>query len=266
MSVSQSQIKLIQSELRHIEAKESVTILWACESGSRAWGFESTDSDYDVRFIYIRNKNDYLRVSSLRDVIEVPISDELDISGWDLTKSLELLRKSNPPLLEWLQSSIVYQSFPGFKESFWNLAQDYFCPRSCMYHYMSMADRNRRSYLETDTIRLKRYFYMLRPLLACQWLQEREGIAPMRFDNLLDELLPEGQTREIIDQLIVRKRSGVELGEAPTIPQLSSFINSKMNSFESIVKGTIFTKPWERLDDYFRSTLDSVELKKRAQD
>ena len=83
--------------------------MWACESGSRAWGFPSVNSDYDVRFVYLRRTEDYLRASPLRDVIEIPISDELDISGWDLPKALGLFRKSNPPLLEWLQSPIVYQ-------------------------------------------------------------------------------------------------------------------------------------------------------------
>ena len=166
MSVSQQYHDLITKELRRI-SEEGVTILWACESGSRAWGFESSDSDYDVHFIYSRHRDDYCRVSPLRDVIEMPISDELDISGWDISKALGLLRKSNPPLLEWLQSPIVYDQFEGFKESFWELCKQYFCPRSCMYHYMSMVKRNSRAYLDADQIRLKRYFYMLRPLLSC---------------------------------------------------------------------------------------------------
>jgi len=99
----------IKAELARIEEDENISILWACESGSRAWGFESQNSDYDVRFIYLQRTEEYLRASDLRDVIEKPISDDLDISGWDLPKALRLFRKSNPPLLEWLQSPIVYQ-------------------------------------------------------------------------------------------------------------------------------------------------------------
>jgi len=99
----------IETELQRIEQEEGVKIIYACESGSRAWGFPSKDSDYDVRFIYIRPVEWYLSIFEKRDVIERPIiSDMLDINGWDLKKALNLFRKSNPPLLEWLQSPIVY--------------------------------------------------------------------------------------------------------------------------------------------------------------
>jgi len=148
----------IEAELARIEEEENISILWACESGSRAWGFESQDSDYDVRFIYLRRTAEYLRASDLRDVIEKPISDDLDISGWDLPKALRLFRKSNPPLLEWLQSPIVYQGNDHFHKAISALLPDYFSPIGCMYHYMSMADRNRRSYLDKTQIKLKRYF------------------------------------------------------------------------------------------------------------
>ena len=107
-AVSSVMHKRIVESLRQIECEEDVTILYACESGSRAWGFESTDSDYDVRFIYLRKTPWYLTIQNKRDVIERPISDELDIAGWDLPKALGLFRKSNPPLLEWLRSPVVY--------------------------------------------------------------------------------------------------------------------------------------------------------------
>ncbi len=259
MSISPAQTRLICSELEALAARERITILWACESGSRAWGFESTDSDFDVRFIYLRRSEDYLRVSPMRDVIEVPISGDLDFSGWDLPKALRLLRKSNPPLIEWMQSPFVYLQHPEFRMGFWNLCERYFCPRSCMHHYLSMADRNRRSYLEADTIKLKRYFYMLRPLLAAQWLQNHGTIVPMEFRVLLDEMLPRGEVRELIDALLERKRAGFELGEAPTIPALSHFINQQLESFGGAEKTTEHTKPWEPLDTYFRSLLCSLE-------
>ena len=98
----------IQKELAQIEQTQNVRILLAVESGSRAWGFASPDSDYDVRFIYVRPKDAYLRLQKHRDVIELPINDALDINGWDLTKTLRLLHKSNPTLFEWGASPIVY--------------------------------------------------------------------------------------------------------------------------------------------------------------
>lgn len=258
MSVAATQIALIRSELDALAARERITVLWACESGSRAWGFESADSDFDVRFLYLRRTEDYLRVSPVRDVIEVPISNDLDLSGWDLSKALGLLRKSNPPLLEWLQSPITYVEFPGFRDNLWGLAQQYFCPRACMYHYMSMAERNRRTYLESETIRLKRYFYMLRPVFACEWLSTRNSVVPMEFRELLDELMPHGRIRELIDGLLEKKRGGIELGEAPVIPELSDFIVGKMDEFRKIVKGTEFLREWEPLDAYFRQVLNEV--------
>ncbi|MBS4161445.1 nucleotidyltransferase domain-containing protein, partial [Klebsiella pneumoniae] len=98
----------INEELANIENMNHVKILFAVESGSRAWGFPSQDSDYDVRFIYVHQKDWYLSIDEKRDVIERPIHESLDISGWELTKALRLFRKSNPPLLEWLSSEMVY--------------------------------------------------------------------------------------------------------------------------------------------------------------
>ena len=100
--------KEILRKLHEIEIKENVKILFAAESGSRAWGFASPDSDYDVRFIYVRPKEEYLRLDTVKDVIEVPINDVLDINGWDLQKALRLLYKSNPTLFEWFSSPIIY--------------------------------------------------------------------------------------------------------------------------------------------------------------
>src|SRR5438105_459905 len=129
----------IQRELDRIETEQNVRILYAVESGSRAWGFDSPDSDYDVRFIYIRPVREYLRVSPPRDVIELPITETLDVNGWDIYKALELYRKSNPPLLEWLNSPIVYREKGELAADLRRLARDYFSPLRMTYHYLSMA-------------------------------------------------------------------------------------------------------------------------------
>ena len=131
----------IKAKLLEIEKEENVRIFYACESGSRAWGFPSVNSDYDVRFLYIREQNFYLSidVEDKRDVIEVPIDDELDINGWDLRKALRLLRKSNPPLLEWLSSPTVYLEEEELIKKFRSLVPLSYSPTACMYHYMQMA-------------------------------------------------------------------------------------------------------------------------------
>jgi uncharacterized protein len=138
----------IQAVLDEIEKEGQVTILYACETGSRGWGFESEDRDYDVRFIYLRRTEWYLSIQKKRDVIERPIDEDLDISGWDLPKALQLLRKSNPPLLERFQSPIVYRDNPSVTSRFRKLMQDYYSPISCMYHYLHMAQGNYRTYLQ----------------------------------------------------------------------------------------------------------------------
>ena len=124
---------LILSELNRIEQDYHVQILFACESGSRAWGFPSSDSDYDVRFVYIRPTDWYLAidVERKRDVIELPIDDSLDISGWDLRKALQLYYKSNPPLLEWLGSPIIYQEKYTVAQQLRNLAPEFYNPIAC---------------------------------------------------------------------------------------------------------------------------------------
>ena len=173
----------IVEQLRLIEKEEQVRIIYACESGSRAWGFPSKDSDYDVRFLYIRPADWYLSIFDRRDVIERPISDMLDINGWDIRKALNLFRKSNPPLLEWLQSPLVYMEAFTVTEQIRRLSPLTFSPRSCMYHYLHMAKGNYRMYLQGEQVNIKKYFYVLRPVLACQWIERSNTMPPIEFDT-----------------------------------------------------------------------------------
>ena len=160
----------IIQNLSDIEHAENVRIFFACESGSRAWGFPSADSDYDVRFLYIRPVEWYLSILEDRDVIEKPISGDLDINGWDLKKALGLFRKSNPPLMEWLGSPIVYRETGTIAQRMRDLAPTFYSPISSTYHYLQMARRNFREYLHGEQVWVKKYFYVLRPLFAVQWL------------------------------------------------------------------------------------------------
>ena len=170
--------ELITQKLREIEKENKVRILLAVESGSRAWGFASPDSDYDVRFIYARTREDYLLFDDVRDVIELPINDALDINGWDVQKTLCLLYKSNPTLFEWFSSPIVYMETP-FAERFRNIMMEYFSQKKSLYHYLSMAEGNYREYLKGDIVKAKKYFYVLRPVLACRWVLSKHTPPPM---------------------------------------------------------------------------------------
>ena len=156
----------INENLDEIERKEGVRILHAVESGSRAWGFASPDSDYDVRFVYARPKEDYLRLDELRDVIEWQLDEVLDINGWDLKKALQHFHKSNATLFEWANSPVVYDTTDQWRELYEGTAKQYFSPKSARDHYYGTANKNYHEYLWEDMVKYKKYFYVLRPVLA----------------------------------------------------------------------------------------------------
>lgn len=172
--------KAIESVLTSLERSEGVVVLLAVESGSRAWGFPSADSDYDVRFIYLRRPEWYLSIDleERRDVIERPIREGIDISGWDIRKALKLFRKSNPPLLEWLQCPIVYRERFSLAPRLRTLLPAFYSPKASFFHYLNMAQGNMREYLHGDTVWRRKYLYVLRPLLAMLWIEQGLGPSP----------------------------------------------------------------------------------------
>jgi len=177
--------KIIKERLDGIEQRYGVRILYACESGSRAWNFASKDSDYDVRFVYVRPLSWYLGISDKRDVIEEPILDEFDINGWDLQKFLKLAFKSNVVVFEWLKSPIIYR-----KSELWDeintLCFEYFSVKASLYHYLNIARNQHRLYLVPPDIKFKKFFYALRPLLFFFYIQTHQKPSPMDFLELLD--------------------------------------------------------------------------------
>ncbi len=224
----------IQAELHRIEEEEHVKILLAVESGSRAWGLASVDSDYDVRFIYVRELDDYLRLDTVRDVIELPIDDFLDINGWDLQKALRLLYKSNPTIFEWLSSPIVYQE-TKFSDELRNLMLHYFSPKKSIYHYLSMAERNYREYLKGDYVKAKKYFYVLRPLLACRWILDQGTPPPMLFSKLMEAELPVELSDEV-NRLLDLKMNYPELKLIPRNPEINDYVEEGILSIKNEVK------------------------------
>lgn len=212
-------------------------VLLAVESGSRAWGFASPNSDYDVRFIYVNRPDWYLSVGleEQRDVIEYPIVDEIDINGWDLRKALRLFWKSNPAFVEWIQSPILYSQAGSFAESARALLpRVYSCERG-IHHYRSMAKTNYRGYLRADRVPLKKYFYVLRPLLAVRWLERYGRAAPIEFSRLLEVIADEPALIDAIDGLLALKRSSPELGLSEQIPEIHAFIERELERLESVV-------------------------------
>lgn len=243
----------VRDALARIEAERNVRVLFACESGSRAWGFASRDSDYDVRFIYVHRRDWYLSVEDRRDVIELPIADDLDVSGWELRKALRLLRKSNPPLLEWLKSPIVYRQDPAFVAEFGALAEEFYSPRRCFAHYLHMAFGNWRDYLRgREKVSLKKYLYVFRPLLACRWIERQQGQVPMLFSELVEQVLDEAEVSVALAALVQRKMAGDELDVAEPIEELMSFLERELPRLESLRDSGDAAGDVEELNSFFR--------------
>lgn len=251
--------KMIRDTLAEIETEKNICVFYACESGSRAWGFPSTDSDYDVRFLYVHPTDWYLSIQDKRDVIERPIDDELDLSGWELRKALNLYRKSNPPLSEWLRSPIVYKEVYSTAQQMRDLLPEFYSPVSSMYHYLQMARGNYREYLKGDQVWIKKYFYMLRPVLACKWIEADFGVVPMEFEILVDQIITDEPLKTAIADLLEKKKSGDELSWGPKVPVINDFLKVEIERLESMRFHKNKPKPdIEKLNQLFRSCLKEV--------
>lgn len=246
--------KIIRDNLTAIEAKEGVNILLAIESGSRAWGFASPDSDYDVRFIYVRKPKDYLKLQGQRDVIEWVLDDVLDINGWDLEKALRLLQKSNPTLLEWLNSPIAYKASPEI-DGLRDLAHHYLEPKKAVFHYVKMAENNYKNYLLGEQVKAKKYFYALRPILAALWLVNRQTIPPIEFDLLVEAELVE-DLKPIVAELLAIKQNLPESGLIDRVPALNTYIETELARLRELAEGLeVGRKDWSSLNTYFYDVL-----------
>ena len=247
----------IKSKLSEIEHKEQIRILHAAESGSRAWGFASPDSDYDVRFIYVRKPEYYLRLEKTRDVIELPINDVMDINGWDLDKTLRLLHKSNPTLFEWFASPIIYRK-TEFADRIKPLLYEYFTPQTSIYHYLGTAKSNYIAYIRgKDTVKAKKYFYVLRPLLACRWIMDRQCPPPMLFSELQENYLDKAIENEV-NYLLDIKIHSPEIKTIPAISKINDYILQSMNEINDYLR-SLSEKPektWDKLNAFFISELE----------
>lgn len=193
-------MELIQQHIKQIEQRHNVQILYACETGSRAWGFPSPDSDYDVRFIYQHPKDWYLSLGERKDTIEY-MDGDLDITGWDLKKCLLLLKKSNAPLIERFQSPIEYFAEENFKQSFRHLIPEHYSPTAVFYHHHSLAVKFWADIKDAESFKLKSFFYLFRSLLSCNWIIEDKSVLPMHVEGLVKYIDDEkaGRLRKLIE-------------------------------------------------------------------
>ncbi len=213
-----------------------------------------------MRFLYVHHQNWYFSIDDKKDIIERKITDLIDISGWEIRKALRLLRKSNPPLLEWLNSPIVYQQRKDIVEKIRILIPEYYSPKSCLYHYLHMAEGNFREYLKGDIVWIKKYFYVVRPILACKWIEAGYGVVPMEFELLIQRLIKDDELKDAIYELLRCKKEGQELDSESRIPVISKFIEIELNrlSGNKIINSNNDNTATERLDEIFRWVLREV--------
>jgi len=246
--------EIIQKKLEEIEKQEHVKIILAIESGSRAWGFESADSDYDVRFIYVREPEMYLRLDAVRDVIEWQLDEVFDISGWDIKKALQLLYKSNPTLFEWINSPIVYKETIEGRE-LRELSKQYFDVKKSVMHYLNMTSSTFENYLQDESVKLKKYFYALRPILAAKYALENKTQPPIKFNDLKDTML-EDKLKTEVNHLLELKMKSKETEYIPVVNELNLYIKNKMHEInEQAYQLNEMRFEWDNLNRYFLKVL-----------
>lgn len=247
----------IQNKLKHIEEHYKVKVLYACETGSRAWGFPSPDSDYDVRMIYMHEPDWYLSLSEGKDTIEMMANDgDLDITGWDIRKCLRLLWKSNGALLERIQSPIVYRDTEGLITMFREHADKCFAPIAAMHHYLGMAYTSFDEVENKENVKLKKLFYSLRAALACKWILDKDGMPPIVFATMLDELNFDPKLKQRIKELVELKSGKNESYIHNAEPALNSFIRAQLDLAESMANELKGRKDKDvDLDLFFRKVI-----------
>ena len=261
-SISDEMHSNILGKLRNMEADNGVRVIFAIESGSRAWGFPSPDSDYDARFVYVRPAEDYLTLTPIRDVIELPIEGDYDINGWDIKKALNLLLKPNPVLLEWLSSPIRYIWNDEECEKLREFSKQLIHGPACVHHYFNLGENLWRRHVESaDETKLKRYFYILRPAMALRWVRMHPTvIPPMNFQELMTGVdLPADLTEEL-RALLRAKAETKELGTGPRNPYLDKFIVDEFEKARELTK-TIRSEKKElrpAADKLFREIIGEV--------
>jgi predicted nucleotidyltransferase len=232
---------LIETRLASIADEHQIKVLYACESGSRAWGFPSPDSDYDVRFIYAHPWSWYLSLEEDRDVIDLPVEESaiglLDLGGWDLRKTLRLLSKSNPVIWEWLQSPICYQAeqTQSFRKSR-SVFDPFYSPITACHHYLSICRNTMNQTFDEPSVKIKKYFYMLRPLLAAAWIERYHSVPPMELALLLPLLDDQSEIKQCIVDLQARKQTLDEQVPITRIAMIDDFLDRELMRLQEAAK------------------------------
>jgi uncharacterized protein len=251
----------VTKQLQAIELEGNVRVLLAVESGSRAWGFASPDSDYDVRFIYAHDPDWYSTIFEQRDVIEKMLPGDLDVSGWELRKSLRLFSKCNLALNEWIGSPVCYQEVPGFRDGLSALIPAFLNPVGATHHYRSMAMQALSSMTADGRISIKKLLYATRAIMACRWIARSSSQPPTEFMAMVNDLAGAAEKLQI-EELLAQKSASPEKSEVVVDTSRRDEIQSELNAFEqsqftfekpsrsSVEKLDAILRHWVRIDGF----------------
>lgn len=248
---------VIEAEIEEIEQVHEVKVLFAVESGSRAWGFPSPDSDYDVRFVYARPVDWYLSIRPGRDVIELPIRGDLDVNGWDIRKALGLLIKPNPVMLEWMSSPVRYSWNEEICGKLIAFSRKTAHRSACLHHYLHLGESQWARHIgDKSTVSIKKYFYVLRPALAIGWIRlHPEAVPPMNLQELVEGLDVDEATIGEIARLLDLKSRAREIGKGDRIEAIDALIRAELEWAEQADKGMTGADLTEEADRLFRDIL-----------
>lgn len=225
----------IRNICKDLEKEKDIKILFAVENGSRAWRMNSKDSDYDVRFVFVRPLKDYIQINPAKDVINTAFDKEgnpcpakgalIDISGFDIFKYTKLLSSSNPTTIEWLMSDIVY--YGKQNEVFKSFAENNFNEISLYFHYKSLCKNNYEKYLKSgNLVTYKKYLYAYRGLINARWVEYKHSVPPIIFNKALDgmkDVIPK-DIIEKLDNIIYLKSQGKEKDIIQNIVEMDAYI------------------------------------------
>lgn len=264
--IPQDKQRHIAQKLKALEEAHHIYIIIAIESGSRAWGFSSLDSDYDVRFIYTRHCHDYLSIMQPRDVLETDILYDsvlgvpIDLNGWDIRKALQLALKSNPVLIEWLQSPIVYFANNALVTDLMKFVQKTADLEYIKLHYYKLMNNIWQKIKQNDAeVTIKQYCYALRPALSIKWITTFNTLPPMDVSALYKGLANYITFGTELSELITLKVTAKEHDVIPRTSTIDDFIISMVQQPLDIVQKPINEKYRIEADQLFRKTLGIIE-------
>lgn len=250
-------IEEIKKHLIALEKERNIEILFSAESGSRAWGCPSPDSDYDIRIIFKRPFSDYLGIDEPKDSIDYFHGELLDINGWDIKKTLKLVRKSNATPFEWLQSPFIYSEKEGFKEALLEICKTYFIPKNAIHHYTGIAKNTLANNPLDGHLKLKKFFYILRPLMAAKWIIEKNCIPPMDIPNLSEILEDQEFKNKLADLLKLKEGKNEDF-----VYKIDPFLAEGVEDLFLFVSSHKPNKDQERkdsqlLNQFFKKTIEN---------